>query len=118
MVPMKNAKVMRIFVSSTDKYKHEPMYEAIVYAAKRYGLAGATVLKGVMGYGASSNVTRVNLFELSEKLPLVIEIVDTTEKIEQFSEIVKSFFDQVRYGGMITIEDARIILYKKGSVKS
>jgi len=118
MVPMKNAKVMRIFVSSTDKYKHEPMYEAIVYAAKRYGLAGATVLKGVMGYGASSNVTTVNLFELSEKLPLVIEIVDTTEKIEQFSEIVKSFFDQVRYGGMITIEDARIILYKKGSVKS
>jgi len=115
---MKNAKVMRIFVSSTDKYKHEPMYEAIVYAAKRYGLAGATVLKGVMGYGASSNVTTVNLFELSEKLPLVIEIVDTTEKIEQFSEIVKSFFDQVRYGGMITIEDARIILYKKGSVKS
>jgi PII-like signaling protein len=117
MEPLTNAKVMRIFVSSTDKYKHEPMYEAIVYAAKRFGLAGATVLKGVMGYGASSNVTTVKLFELSEKLPLVIEIVDTTEKIERFSEIVKSFFDEVRYGGLVTIEDARIILYKKGSSK-
>lgn len=118
MEPMTNAKVMRIFVSSTDKYRHEPLYEVIVYAAKRFGLAGATVLRGVMGFGASSPVTTVKLFELSEKLPLVIEIVDTNEKIEQFSVVVKSYFDQVRYGGMVTIEDARIVLYKKGSGRS
>lgn len=114
MESMTNAKLMRIFVSSTDKFKHEPLYEVIIFAAKRFGLAGATVLKGVMGYGASSPVTSVKFFELSEKLPMVIEIVDTEEKIARFSEIVLSYFEKVRYGGMVTVEDAKIVMYKKG----
>lgn len=114
MEPMTDAKVMRIFISSTDKLGHEPLYEVLVFAAKRFGLAGATVLRGVMGFGASSPVTSVKWFEISEKLPLVIEFVDTNEKITRFSEEVVSYFNQVRYGGMVTIEDAKIVLYKKG----
>ena len=78
----KEAKLMRIFVSSTDKFRHSPLYEVIVYAAKRYGMAGATVLKGVMGYGASSSISSMKFFELSEKLPMIIEIVDKAEKID------------------------------------
>ena len=113
-----DAKLMRIFVSSTDKFKHTPLYEVIVFAAKRYGLAGATVLKGVMGFGASSVVYSQNVWEFSEKLPMVIEIVDEAEKIEKFTEIILPYFDKIRYGSMITVEKANIILYKKGTKKN
>jgi uncharacterized protein len=109
-----DAKLMRIFVSSTDKFKHRPLYEVIVYAARRYGLAGATVLKGVMGFGASSNISSVKFFELTEKLPMVIEIVDESGKIEQFTEAVLPYFEKIRNGCMITVEKVNIILYKKG----
>jgi uncharacterized protein len=116
--PQTDAKLMRIFVSSTDKFKHSPLYEVIVYAAKRYGLAGATVIKGIMGYGASSNISSVKFFELTEKLPMIIEIVDESEKIEQFTEVVLPYFEKIRSGCMITIEKANIVLYKKGTKKT
>jgi uncharacterized protein len=115
ITPQTDAKLMRIFVSSTDRFKHAPLYEVIVFAAKRYGLAGATVLKGVMGFGASSSISSVKLFELTEKLPMIIEIVDESDKIEQFINIVLPYFEKIRYGCMITIEKTSIILYKKGA---
>ena len=110
----REAKILRIFISSTDTFRHSPLYEVIVFAAKRYGLAGATVLKGVMGYGASSSIHSLKFFEISEKLPVIIEIVDETEKIEKFTEIILPYFEKVRYGCMITIEKVDIVLYKKG----
>ena len=66
------AKLLRIFISSTDKFKHTPLYEVIVYAAKRYKLAGATVLKGVMGFGSSSAISTMKFWEISEKLPTIL----------------------------------------------
>jgi uncharacterized protein len=110
----KEVKLMRIFVSSTDKFRHSPLYEVIVYAAKRYGMAGATVLKGVMGYGASSSVSSMKFFELSEKLPMIIEIVDEAEKIDKFTEILLTYLDKVRYGCLVTVEKSNVTLYKKG----
>jgi PII-like signaling protein len=110
----KEAKLMRIFVSSTDKFRHSPLYEVIVYAAKRYGMAGATVLKGVMGYGASSSISSVKFFELSEKLPMIIEIVDEAGKIDEFTEILLPYLEKIRYGCLITVEKANVTLYKKG----
>jgi uncharacterized protein len=109
-----DARLMRIFVSSTDKFRHTPLYEVIVYAAKRYGMAGATVLKGIMGYGASSSISSMKFFELSEKLPMIIEIVDDSEKIERFTGILLPFFDKISYGCLITVEKATITLYRKG----
>ena len=111
------AKLLRIFISSTDKYKHQPLYETIVFAAKQNGIAGATVLRGIMGYGASSAVYSPTNWEVTEKVPLVIEIVDEAKKIEKFIDIILPIFDSIDKGCMITVENANIILHKKGLKK-
>jgi Uncharacterized conserved protein len=111
------AKLLRIFISSTDKFKHEPLYEVIVFAAKRYGLIGATVLKGVMGYGASSPMYSPTFWEVTVKVPMVVEIVDESEKIEKFIKTILPFFDNLDKGCMITVEKANIILHKQGVKK-
>ena len=112
------AKLLRIHISSTDKFKHAPLYEVIVYAAKRYGMAGATVLKGFMGFGASSVVHSQKLWEITEKLPLVIEIVDEAGKIDRFVEAILPYFERIPKGGLITLEKVSIILHKSGSKKN
>jgi uncharacterized protein len=111
------AKLLRIYISSTDKFKHTPLYEVILFAAKRNGLSGATVLKGTMGYGASNVIQSTNFWEISEKLPIVVEIVDEAEKIEKFTETILPYFDKIRNGGMITLEKVTIVMHKTGSKK-
>ena len=111
------AKILRIFISSTDRFKRTPLYEVIVYAAKRYGLTGATVLKGVMGFGSSSVVHSQKFWEVSEKLPIIIEIVDEHKKIEDFTETILPYFEKIRTGCMITVEKADVVLHKKGRKK-
>ena len=111
------ARVLRIFVSSTDKLKHTPLYEAIVFAAKRHGIAGATVLKGVMGYGSSSVISSQKFWEFTEKVPVIIEIVDTKEKIDTFLEKILPYFESLPKGGLITVEKATIVLHKSGKRK-
>lgn len=111
------AKLLRIFISNTDTFKHRPLYEMVVYAAKRYGMAGATVLKGTMGYGSSSVIRSVKFWEITEKLPLVIEIIDEAEKIDRFTEKILPWFEKLRYGCMITVEKAEIVLHKQGEKK-
>jgi PII-like signaling protein len=106
------ASLMRIFISNTDKFKHAPLYEMIVFAAKRYGLAGATVLKGTMGFGSSSVVRSSKFWEITEKLPVVIEIVDETQNIDAFAEKIIPWFEKLRYGCMITVEKVNIVYYK------
>jgi len=109
-------KLMRVFISSTDKFKHAPLYEVIVYAAKRYGLARTTVLKGVMGYGASSKlISTVKLWDVTEKLPMVVEIVDEAAKIEGFNKLIEPYFSKIRYGCLVTMEEINVVLYKAGS---
>ena len=110
------AKLLRIFLSSTDKFKHEPLYKVIVFAAKRYGLTGATVLKGVMGFGASSAVYSPTYWEITEKVPMVVELIDESEKIEKFIETILPYFDNINKGVMITVEKATIILHKRGEI--
>ncbi len=111
------AKLLRIFISNTDRLKYSPLYETIVYAARRYGLAGATVLKGAMGYGSSSMIRSMKFWELTEKLPIVIEIVDESAKIDGFIEKILPWFEKLRTGCLITVEKADIVLYKQGSKK-
>jgi hypothetical protein len=108
-------KLMRIFISSTDKFKHAPLYEVVVYAAKRYGLAGATVLKGVLGYGGSSYISSVKFWEISEKMPMVVEILDDSEKVEKFFKTIKPYFEKIKYGCVVTMEKATVVLYKTGN---
>ena len=108
------AKLLRIFISTTDKYQHQPLYEVIVFAAKQNGIAGATVLKGIMGFGASSAVYTPTTWEITEKVPLVIEILDESVKIEKFVDTILPIFDNLNKGCMITVEKATIILHKQG----
>jgi PII-like signaling protein len=107
-------KRLRIYISSTDKFKHSPLYEVIVYAAKRQGISGATVLKGIMGYGASSEIYSSKLWELSEKLPLVVEIIDESHKIDSFFNSIKPYFDKIGKGHIITVDETTVLMHKTG----
>lgn len=109
-----NAKLLRIFIGENDKAGQQPLYETIVFEAKKQGLFGATVLRGVMGFGANSKVHTTKLFEISSDLPLIVEIVDTEEKIRDFTEIVEHLFEQTKSGGLITLEKVEVIRYKAG----
>jgi PII-like signaling protein len=100
--------LLRIFLGESDRWNSKPAYEAIVLAARQAHLAGATVYHGVMGFGAKSRLHTAKILRLSEDLPVVIEIVDSMEKIEAF--IVQ--IDQIVNDGLITIEPVRVIKYR------
>jgi hypothetical protein len=117
MQPDDKAKRLRIYISSTDKFEHSPLYEIIVYEARSYGLTGATVLKGIMGYGASSEIYTDKLGEISEKIPLVIEIIDESHKIEPFIEHITPYFEKAGKGFIVTLEETTVIMHKTGSKK-
>ncbi|MFQ5585974.1 MAG: DUF190 domain-containing protein [Thermodesulfobacteriota bacterium] len=105
--------LMRIFIGEDDIYEHRPLYKAIVEMFRREGLAGATVVKGIAGYGAHSVYHTDHILRLSSDLPLVIETVDTEEKINS----VLPLLDEMVGEGLITLEKARVIKYthrKKG----
>lgn len=105
-------KLLRIFVGESDKHHGRPMYEAIVIEAKRQGLRGATVLRGLMGFGANSLIHRAGLLEISSDLPLVIEIVDEESRIRAFTQTVKELFAEAGSGGLITLEKIEVIQWK------
>ncbi len=109
-----NAKLLRIFIGESDRIGHDMLYEKIVIEAKKQGLSGATVTRGIMGFGANSKIHTAKLLELSSDLPLVIEIVDTEEMIRAFTVTVEHLFEQARSGGLITLEKAEIIKYTAG----
>jgi len=106
------SKLLRIFIGEADRIGHDLLYEKILLAAREQGLAGGTVIKGIMSYGASSHVHRARLIELSEDLPVVIEIVDRAEKIDAFLPVVNGLFEQCGRGGLITLENVEVIYYK------
>jgi PII-like signaling protein len=106
------SKLLRVFVGEIDKIGHTLLYEEIIYAAKKQGIAGATVLRGIMSYGASSHIHTAKLIDISEDLPIVIEIVDTEENINNFLPEITRLFDECGRGGLITIEQVNVLYYK------
>ena len=105
------AVLLRAFVGESDKIGHLPLYEAIVKHAHDADLAGATVLKGVLGFGATARIRTQKILDLSSDLPMVIEIVDEEEKIEAFQTTLSQLFDEAGCGGMVTLENIRIVHY-------
>ena len=101
-------KLLRIFVGESDHWEGRPLYEAIVVEARKRGLAGATVVKGFMGFGAHSRIHTAKLLELSQDLPIIIEIVDASEKIEAFMPDLEAMVGD----GLITLERAEVLLYR------
>jgi uncharacterized protein len=106
------SKLLRIFAAESDKIGHDLLYEHILLKAREKGLAGGTVIKGIMSFGASSHLHRARLIELSEDLPIIIEIIDHAEKIEAFLPIVNKLFEQCGRGGLITLENVDVIYYQ------
>ena len=100
--------LLRIFIGEADRWKHRPLYEAIVLAAREAGLAGATVLRGPMGFGKSSRLHTNKILRLSMDLPLVIEIIDGEQKISAFLPTL----DQMVGGGLVTMEKVRVLQYR------
>jgi PII-like signaling protein len=100
--------LLRIFVGESDRHGHHPLYEAIVLKAREEGLAGATVLRGVMGFGKHSILHTAKILRLSEDLPMVVEIVDRLEKVEKFLPLL----DEMISDGLVTLEKLRVIQYK------
>src|SRR6266567_504410 len=102
------AVLLRIFIGESDRWEHKPLYEAIVLKARELHLAGATVLRGAMGFGKSSRLHTAKILRLSMDLPLVIEIVDSEEKIQAFLPLL----DPMIGGGLLTMEKVKVIDYR------
>jgi uncharacterized protein len=103
--------LLRIFIGESDKMNGKPLYQVVVEEARKRGMAGATVLRGFLGFGANSRIHTSKVLRLSEDLPIIIEIVDTEEKIESFLPDLDKMISE----GLITLEKVRIIAYRHNS---
>jgi PII-like signaling protein len=109
MKDVTTAKLLRIHIGEMDRARHRPLFEVLVAEAREAGLSGATVLRGIESYGASSVVHRARLVELSEDLPIVVEIVDTEEKIRSYLERIDPILDEAACGVLITLEKVDVL---------
>jgi PII-like signaling protein len=109
-----DALLLRVFVGESDRWHHQPLYEAIVLKARERHLAGATVLRAAMGFGKSSTLHTAKILRLSMDLPLVIEIIDTEEKIQAFMPELEAMMQ----GGLVTLEKVRVVAYRAGPVEA
>jgi uncharacterized protein len=107
------AMLLRILIGESDRWQHQPLYEAIVLKAREAHLAGATVLRGAMGFGKSSRLHTAKILRLSLDLPLVIEIVDSEEKIRAFLPML----DSMMGGGLVTLEKVEVVQYRSAETK-
>jgi len=107
------AELLRIFIGEADRFEGKPLYEAIVHLARQRGMAGATVLRGLMGFGADSRMHTAKILRLSEDLPIVIEIVDKPEKIQEILPEI----DKMIQEGMVILEKINVIAYRHNSSK-
>ncbi|HEX4342421.1 MAG TPA: DUF190 domain-containing protein [Verrucomicrobiae bacterium] len=108
------ATLLRIFIGESDKWEHKPLYEAIVLKAREAHLAGATVLRGPMGFGKASRLHTAKILRLSMDLPMVIEIVDSDEKIRAFLSTLKPMI----HGGLVTLEKVQVVHYAGTETKA
>lgn len=106
---LREATLLRIFLGQNERHRHQPLYEAIVMKAREMHLAGATVLRGPMGYGHSSRLHTMKVLRLSQDLPMVVEIVDDADKIDAFLPVL----DGMMTSGLVTLERAEVLRYGK-----
>jgi len=100
--------LLRILIGESDRWHHQALYEALVMKTREMGLAGATVLRSPMGFGASSRLHTAKILQLSTDLPIIIEIVDTEEKLNNFLPML----DEMMGGGLVTLEKIKVIHYR------
>ena len=103
--------LLRIFIGESDRWQGKPLYEAIILKARQRGIAGATMLRGLMGYGAASRIHTSKILRLSEDLPIVVEIVDSPEKITALLPAIEEMVQE----GLVTLENVRVLQYRSGT---
>jgi hypothetical protein len=106
-----DGQLLRIFIGESDHWQGKPLYEAIILKAREMGIAGATMLRGMMGFGANSRIHTAKILRLSEDLPIVVEIVDNAEKIEKLLPLI----DEMVQEGLVTLEKVRVLQYRHRS---
>jgi len=116
MVLEGDAKKLKIIVGEDDMIYKRPLFEAILFAAKKYKVAGATVHKGIMSFGADSIDNRSKVFTMSDEKPVIIEIVDREERITDFAEVIKDLLKKSCSGGIIYTENVNVILYSHADI--
>ena len=102
--------LLRIYIGESDRWQGKPLYEAIILRAREMGIAGATMLRGMMGYGAASRIHTAKILRLSEDLPIVVEIVDSKEKITALLPTIEEMVQE----GLVTLENVRVLQYRSG----
>jgi PII-like signaling protein len=103
-----DGQLLRIFIGESDRWHGKPLYEAIILKAREMGIAGATMLRGMMGFGANSRIHTAKILRLSEDMPIIVEIVDNAEKIERLLPVI----DEMVQEGLVTLEKVRVIQYR------
>jgi len=106
--------VLKIYVGESDKIRGRLLYETIIFAARDAGLAGATAYKGVMSFGASHSINTMKIFALSSDLPIIIEIIDNIEKLDDFQGRLNTLLEQSKRGALVTFQELSVIRYEKG----
>ncbi|MBZ4675919.1 MAG: hypothetical protein JG782_538 [Anaerophaga sp.] len=114
MKAVTKSSMLRIYISSTDKDGHQPLFESIVFKAREAGISGATAIRGALGFGASSVIHSYKFWEVAEKVPMVVEIIDSDDKIDAFYENISPMLEDMRYGCLVIRERVDILLNKKG----
>lgn len=109
-----DAKLLRIFLGESDTAEHTSLHEAIIREARKMGMAGATAWKGIMGFGRTSRIRTAKILDLSSDLPVIVEIADEEEKINQFLPVLHNLFESAASGGLVTIENVKVIKYIHG----
>lgn len=103
-----DGQLLRIFIGESDRWHGKPLYEAIILKAREMGIAGATMMRGLMGFGAASRIHTAKILRLSEDLPIVVEIVDSADKIDALVPVIEEMVEE----GLITLEKVRVIQYR------
>ncbi len=109
-----NAWLLKVYIGEGDKVNGRPLYEEIVFEARKDGMSGATVTKGMMSFGASHSIHTMKIFALSSDLPIVIELIDSKEKLDVFAQKVNDLLDKSKKGGLLTMQELEVVKYKRG----
>ncbi len=108
------AGILKVYVGESDKVHGRPLYEEIIFEARKAGMAGATAYTGIMSFGASHSIHTMKIFALSGDMPVVIEIVDSVEKLDEFASRVNVLMDLSKKGGLVIFQDADVLRYETG----
>ena len=106
--------ILKVYVGESDKINGRVLFEEIVFEARNAGLAGATVYKGIMSYGASHSIHTMKIFALSNDLPVIVEIIDNIERLDKFIETVNKIMEASKRGGLVTFQELSVVRYEKG----